>query len=317
MKIVVLDGYTLNPGDLSWEGLQALGDVTIHDRTPPALTVERSAGAEVLLTNKTVLDRPALDRLPDLKYVGVLATGYNVVDLQAARERTVVVTNVPAYSTTSVAQTVFAHLLEHTHNVRAHTESVKKGEWSGCEDFCYWLSPPLELAGLTMGIVGFGRIGRQVARIAVAFGMRVLAYDAQQQRDLPEGCEMAELDRVFAESDAVTCHCPLTPETQHLVNAERLSTMKKTAILINTSRGPVVDESALAAALRSGTIAGAGVDVMGAEPPPADSQLIAAPNCTITPHIAWASGAARARLMSTAVGNLEAFLAGKPRNVVS
>jgi len=317
MKIVVLDGYTLNPGDLSWGPLEALGELTVHDRTPPGLTLERSVASEALLTNKTVLDRAVLEALPALKYVGVLATGYNVVDLEAARERGVVVTNVPAYGTASVAQTVFAHLLEHTHNVRAHTQSVKKGEWSACNDFCYWLSPPLELAGLTMGIVGFGRIGRQVALIAVAFGMRVLAYDAQPQPSVPDGCEMADLDRIFSESDVITCHCPLTPQTEGLVNATRLSAMKESAIVINTSRGPVVDETALAEALRSGEIAGAGVDVMVAEPPPVDSPLLSAPNCTVTPHIAWASGAARARLLNTAVANLRAFQAGRPQNVVS
>ncbi len=317
MKIVVLDGYALNPGDLSWEGLEALGECTVHERTSPAETVARAAGAEVVLTNKTLLGRAVLEALPELKYVGVLATGYNVVDLECASERGVTVTNVPAYSTMSVAQTVFAHLLELTHNVGAHSQSVHRGDWSAGADFCYWLKPVTELDGLVMGIVGFGRIGRQVATIARAFGMKILAYDAMPPQETPEGVEMAGLDRVFAESDVVTLHCPLTPETEGLVNAERLAAMKPTAFLINTSRGPVVDEPALADALKSGQIAGAGLDVMQSEPPAAESPLLGAPNCNITPHIAWASQAARRRLMSVAVGNVKAYLVGTPLNVVS
>jgi glycerate dehydrogenase len=316
MKIVVLDGHALNPGDLSWGELEALGECEIHERTPADLTVTRASGARAALTNKTVLDRAALGQLPDLEYVGVLATGYNVVDLEAARQRGVTVTNVPAYSTSSVAQTVFAHLLELTHNVGLHTASVGRGQWTDCRDFCYWLRPVVELQGLTLGIVGFGRIGRQVARLALAFDMKVLVHDAVTPADLPEGATAADLGTLFRESDAVTLHCPLTPETEKLVDAERLATMKPTAFLINTSRGPVVDSAALAGALREGRIAGAGVDVMTAEPPPADDPLLAAPNCNITPHIAWASRAARQRLMNVAIENLRAFLAGTPQNVV-
>jgi glycerate dehydrogenase len=317
VKIVVLDGHALNPGDLSWQGLEALGECTVHERTPPEETVARAAGAGVALTNKTVLDRGVLEALPELKYVGVLATGYNVVDLECARERGVTVTNVPAYSTASVAQTVFAHVLELTHHVGTHSQSVHRGDWSASRDFCYWLEPVTELDGLVMGIVGFGRIGRQVAGVARAFGMKVLAFDAARPVEMPEGVEFAELDRLFSESDVLTLHCPLTPETKGLVSAERLAAMKPTAFLINTSRGPVVDEAALADALRSGSIAGAGLDVMHSEPPAAEGPLIGAPNCLITPHIAWASRAARQRLMDVAVDNVGAFLAGKPVNVVS
>ena len=316
MRIVVLDGYALNPGDLSWGELEALGDCTVHDRTPPGQVVERARGAGAVLINKVALTRAVLAALPELRYVGVLATGYNVVDVAAARERGVVVTNVPAYGTASVAQMVFAHLLELTHNVGLHAQSVRRGDWTRCPDFCYWLRPPVELAGMTMGIVGFGRIGRQVAGAALAFGMKVLAYDALPGGSVP-GVEMADLDRLFRESDVVTLHCPLTPETQGLVDARRLALMKPTAFLINTSRGPVVDEPALAQALNSGKLAGAGVDVLGVEPPPPDSPLPAAANCNVTPHIAWASQAARRRLLSVAVGNLRAFQAGSPVNVVS
>lgn len=317
MKIVVLDGHTLNPGDLSWAGLEALGELTVHARTAPGQLLPRAAGAEVVLTNKTELDSGALSRLQDLKYVGVLATGYNVVDLEAAALNGVTVTNVPAYSTPSVVQTVFAHLLELTHNVGAHSATVKNGDWSSCEGFCYWLRSPVELQGLTLGIVGFGRIGRRVATVALAFGMKVLAHDATTPVEVPAGVEAAELERVFAGSDAVTLHCPLTPGTRGLVDAEMLSKMKPSAFLINTSRGPVVDEAALAEALNSGRIAGAGVDVLTTEPPPAGNPLLSAKNCNITPHIAWASKAARERLMETAVDNVRAFLEGSPRNVVS
>jgi glycerate dehydrogenase len=317
MRIVVLDGYALNPGDLSWQRLEALGKCTVHDRTVPEEVVPRLRGAGAVLINKVALPRAVLQALPELKYVGVLATGYNVVDLAAARERGVTVTNVPAYGTMSVAQMVFAHLLELTHNVGLHAGSVRRGDWTRCPDFCYWLRPVVELDGLVMGIVGFGRIGRQVAGIALAFGMKVLAYDALPTAESVPGVEMADLDRLFRESDVVTLHCPLTPETEGLVDARRLALMKPTAFLINTSRGPVVDERALAAALESGKLAGAGLDVLAVEPPPADSPLIATANCNVTPHIAWASRAARGRLLGIAVENLRAFQAGSPVNVVS
>ncbi len=317
MRIVVLDGYALNPGDLSWRELEALGECTVHDRTPPEQIAGRARGAGAVLINKVVITRSVLEALPELKYVGVLATGYNVVDTAAARERGVTVTNVPAYGTASVAQMVFAHLLELTHSVGLHAESVRRGDWTRCPDFCYWLRPVVELDGLTMGIVGLGRIGRQTAAIALAFGMRVLAHDVTAPAGGMNGVEMVELDRLFRESDAVSLHCPLTPETERLVDARRLALMKPGAFLINTSRGPLVDERALAEALDAGRIAGAGLDVLSAEPPPAENQLLAARNCNVTPHIAWASRAARGRLLATALENLRNFQAGSPTNVVS
>ncbi|MDZ7619160.1 MAG: D-2-hydroxyacid dehydrogenase, partial [Patescibacteria group bacterium] len=277
----------------------------------------RASDADVLLTNKTVLGRQHFERLPKLRYVGVLATGYDVVDVAAARERSVVVTNIPAYGTPSVAQMVFAHLLNLTQHVAEHATTVRDGRWSRSPDFCYWDFPLIELDGLTMGIVGLGQIGRAVARLAVAFGMRVLAYDATTPAQLPEGVWMtSELSRIFRDADVVTLHCPLTPETRQLVSAERLALMKPTALLINTSRGPLVDEAALAEALRTGRLAGAGLDVLSTEPPPADHPLMIAPHCYITPHIAWATQSARRRLLETAVENIRAFLAGEPRNVV-
>ncbi len=320
MKLVVLDGHSLNPGDLSWEGLAGLGELTVYDRTPPAETVARAAGAEIVLTNKVVLCREIIARLPKLKYIGVLATGYNVVDLEAARERGIPVTNVPAYSTDSVAQMVFAHLLNLTQHVGQHAETVRRGRWTASPDFCYWDYPLVELAGLTMGIIGFGRIGRAVARLAAAFGMSVLAHDEYAQTTAPPGVEFVELDEIFRRSDVVTLHCPLTAETEKLVNAERLGLMKRSAFLINTSRGPVLDEQALADALDSGQIAGAGLDVLTTEPPQAENPLLTADtekNCFITPHIAWATRAARARLLETVVENVRKFLAGHPQNMVN
>jgi len=292
------------------------GKFVVYDRTPADLTVERAGDAQAVLTNKVVLGADELDALPRLRYIGVLATGVNVVDPGAASERGVVVTNVPAYSTEAVAQLVFAHVLNLTHDVAAHDASVKRGEWTDAEDFCYWLKPLVELDGLTLGIVGFGRIGRAVARIGRAFGMNVIAHDPVGG-DAPEGVAMVDLDRVFRDGDVVTLHCPLTKATRHLVNAERLTTMKPTAFLINASRGPVVDERALADALNAGRLAGAGVDVLATEPPSGDNPLLAAKNCVITPHIAWATRAARQRLMDVAADNLEAFLGGAPQNVVN
>jgi len=315
MRIVVLDGYTLNPGDLSWGDLEALARCDIHDRTPPGEVIRRAAGAEIVLTNKVALDRCAIEALPALRYIGVLATGYNIVDTAAARERGIVVANVPDYATRSVAQVVFAHLLELTHHVGHHAQTVRGGRWTSSPDFAYWDYPLVELAGLTMGTIGFGRIGRAVAEIARAFGMRVLAYTMPPQTQ--EGVEFVDLERLFRESDVVSLHCPLTPETAGLVNADRLALMKRSAFLINTGRGPLVDEGALASALNWGRIAGAGLDVLSAEPPRADNPLLAAKNCFITPHVAWASGAARARLLKAVVENVRAFLAGNPRNVVN
>ena len=317
MKIVVLDGRTLNPGDLSWDDLKALGECQIYDRTPRDEVIGRSKEANLLIINKIVLDRPTLEALPALKYVGVMATGYNVVDVKSARERNILVTNVPTYGTQSVAQMVFAHLLELCHHVGHHARTVRDGRWSVSEDFCYWDFPLVELADLTMGIVGYGRIGKTTAAIAKAFGMRVLAYDADARQTSDGNVEPVDLDTVFSESDVVSLHCPLTPDNEGFINADRLATMKKTAFLINTSRGQLVKERDLADALNSSRIAGAGLDVLATEPPRADSPLLKAKNCFITPHIAWATRSARQRLMTTVVDNVRAFLDGKPQNVVN
>jgi glycerate dehydrogenase len=316
MKIVVLDGFTLNPGDLSWDELRALGPCEIFDRTLADQVEPRAAGAGILLTNKTVLSRDSIVRLPALKYIGVLATGTNVVDLGAARERGVPVTNVPAYGTRSVAQATFALLLELTNHTGHHGLTVRAGRWTKSVDWCYWDLPLLELDGLTMGLVGFGRIGRAVAELAHAFGMKVLTHTPSFNRPPPYG-RAVKLEEIFRESDVVSLHCPLTPQTLKLVNAERLRLMKPTAFLLNTSRGPLVDEAALADALNSGVIAGAALDVLSVEPPPTTNPLLLAKNCIITPHNAWATQAARARLLSVAVANVRAFLAGKSVNVVS
>lgn len=317
MRIVVLDGYTLNPGDLTWEALAALGECAVYERSAPGEVVPRARDAEVIFTNKTVLDAATLQLLPKLRYIGVLATGYNVVDVRAARERGVTVTNVPAYSTRSVAQHVFALLLELTQHVGHHARTVREGRWSSAVDFCYWDFPLIELEGLTMGIVGFGRIGQAVARLADAFGMNVLAHVRRPPPTPPRGVRLVELDTLFAESDVVTLHCPLTADNKGLVNARRLAMMKRSAFLINTARGPLVNEADLAAALNAGQIAGAGLDVLAVEPPGADNPLLTAKHCYITPHFAWATGAARARLMDVAIQNLRAFLSEKPVNVIS
>lgn len=313
---VVLDGYAVNPGDLSWEGIQALCDCTVHDRTPPDLTLARSEEAEIIFTNKVVLGRAELDCLPRLRYIGVLATGTNVVDLVAAHEHGVVVTNIPDYSTASVAQLVFAHLLNLTQHVAAHSASVRRGDWTRSPDFCYWLHPLVELDGLTLGLVGFGRIGQAVARIAWALGMRVLVHTRSRRLPPDDRLDYVELDDLFRRSDVVSLHCPLTDSTRGLADARRLALMKPSAFLINTGRGPLVDEAALAAALNDGRIAGAGLDVLSAEPPPADNPLLSARNAQITPHLAWATKAARTRLLAIATDNLCAFLEGQPRHVV-
>ena len=317
MRIVVLDGYTLNPGDLSWDELRALGECIVHDRTTPADVVARAQDAEIIFTNKTVLDRAALQSLPTLRYIGVLATGYNIVDVRTAREQNIVVTNIPTYGTRSVAQHVFALLLELTERVGYHAETVRDGRWSACPDFCYWDYPLIELEGLTMGVVGFGRIGQAVAKLADAFGMKVLAHDVQPPPTLPPFVRLVDLDTLFAQSDVVSLHCPLTAENKGFVNARRLALMKKSAFLINTSRGPLVNESDLAAALNAGQIAGTGLDVLAVEPPRTDNPLLTAKHCYITPHIAWATRAARDRLMKAAVDNVRVFLAGGRQNVVN
>ena len=316
MHIVVLDGHTLNPGDLDWDALQTLGSCEIYTRTPPDQVVSRAQEAEIVLTNKTVLSRESIERLPQLRYVGVLATGYNVVDVEAAGRQGICVTNVPAYGTPSVVQMVFAHLLNLTQHVGEHAQSVRAGDWSRCEDFCYWNFPLVELAGLTMGIVGFGRIGRQVAKVAQTFGIKVIYHDVATVRVPSSAARPVDLDTLFRDSDAVSLHCPLTQANRGLVNKQRLETMQRGAFLINTSRGPLVDEMALAEALNAERIAGAGLDVLCEEPPSADNPLLNAKNCYITPHIAWATRSARQRLMEIAIANVRAFLAGKPQNVV-
>ena len=316
MNIVVLDGHTLNPGDLSWAPLESLGDCTIYDRTPADETLVRAADAEIVLTNKTALPRETIERLPRLQYIGVLATGYNIVDVEAARRRGITVTNVPDYATNAVVQAVFAHLLNLTLHTADHGRGVADGRWSRSPDFSYWDYPLVELAGLTMGIVGFGRIGRATGELARAFGMKVLAFDVNPPDAAPEGVQFVSLDDLFSRSDVVSLHCPLTADTQGLVDGKRLASMRPTSYLINTSRGPLVDETALAEALDAGRIAGAGLDVLATEPPPIDNPLLRAKNCCITPHIAWATTAARRRLLDTVVANVRAFLAGKPQNVV-
>jgi glycerate dehydrogenase len=330
-KIVVLDGYTLNPGDLSWDDLKALGPCEIHERTPAEQVIERAAEATMLLTNKTEIAREHIQNLPKLKYIAILATGTNIVDLAAARERGIVVCNVPAYGTRSVAQTTIALLLELTQHVGAHSQSVHQGRWTTNPDWCYWERPLIELDGLTMGIIGLGRIGTAVSRIARSLGMNVMSFagrgasrnkvaEANSSQwlagTLDSPAKGVDLETLFHESDVASLHCPLSPETKHLINAERLSWMKPSALLINTSRGQLVDEYALAAALNSGKLAGAGLDVLSVEPPPANNPLLTAKNCIITPHLAWATKAARSRLMQVAVENVRAFLGGKPQNVV-
>lgn len=317
MKIVVLDGYGLNPGDLSWEGMQALGELTVYDRTAPAELLERSAGAEVLVTNKTVITAEDMAALPDLKYIGVLATGYNIIDVKAAKERGIVVTNIPAYSTDSVAQMVFAQILNITQRVGHYAYANRHGRWANNPDFCYWDTNLTELHGKKMGIIGLGNTGKATARIAAAFGMQVCAYTSKSQPELPEGIRKMELDEIFRECDIVSLHCPLTPDTKELVNAKRLAAMKPTAILINTGRGPLVNEQELADALNRGVIAAAGLDVLSSEPPLYTNPLLTAKNCFITPHIAWATKEARVRLMDIAVENLKGYLKGEIVNNVA
>lgn len=317
MKLCVLDGYCLNPGDLSWAALEELTDVTVHDRTPGEAVVARASGAQLVMTNKTPLSRETLAQLPELRYIGVLATGYNIVDVVAARERGIVVTNIPTYGTMSVAQHAIALLLELCIQAGEHSRHAKAGGWAASKDWSYWNSPLIELAGKTLGVVGFGRIGRATAKIGDALGMRILAHDTYHG-DAPayEGFRWAGLDELLAESDAVTLHCPLTADNLHMIDAARLRRMKRSAFLVNTSRGPLVKDEDLAAALNEGVIAGAALDVLSVEPPKGDNPLFAAKNCLITPHIAWATQEARARLMEIAVENVKAFLAGRPQNLV-
>ena len=317
MKIVVLDAYAGNPGDLSWDEVRKLGDCDIYDRTAPELVIDRARDAEAVLTNKVPLHRKEIEALPKLKYIGVMATGFNVVDIDAASQHGITVTNVPAYSSASVAQLVFAHLLNMCDSVQHYSQEVHAGKWCHCADFTYVNTPIIELAGKTMGIVGLGHIGQAVARIALAMDMRVQAFTSKPQQALPAGVAKVELDSLFATSDVVTLHCPLNASTRNMVDARRLKLMKPTAMLINTARGPLVDEAALAQALKSGQLMAAGIDVMSKEPPAADNPLLAVDNCYITPHIAWASKEARVRLLDVVTANLKAYLAGKPVNVVS
>ena len=317
MKIVILDGFTLNPGDLSWEDLEKLGECQIFDRTPPALVVQRAIDADILLTNKTPVSRRAITQLRNLKYIGVLATGYNIIDIEAAREKVIPVSNVPTYGTHSVAQMTMALILELTQHAGFHTDFVRKGEWSNAKDWCFWRHPLIELYGQTLGIVGYGRIGRTTGHLASAFGMNVLASDPLLPSGKQKGVQIVDLDTVFRESDIICLHCPLTPSTEEMINLEKLNRMKRTAFLINTSRGQLVNERDLARALNEGIIAGAGLDVLGVEPPSPDNPLLNAKNCLITPHIAWATTAARVRLMKVVVDNIKAFLNNKPQNVVN
>jgi glycerate dehydrogenase len=317
MKIVVLDGYALNPGDLSWDTLKAIGSIEVHDRTKEDEIVSRCQGADVVLTNKTPLSRATLKQLPALKYIGVLATGYNIVDTAAARERSIVVTNIPTYGTASVAQFAIALLLELCHHVGVHGEAVRNGEWSRNPDWSFWKTPLIELSGRTMGIIGFGRIGRQTGAIAAALGMRVVANDAAEANapDYP-GFEWVSLDRIVSESDVLSLHCPLFADNKGMINRERLSRMKPSAFLLNTSRGPLVVDQDLADALNAGVIAGAGLDVLSVEPPAESNPLLSARNCIVTPHIAWATREARSRLLDTAVENVRAFVNGNVVNAV-
>jgi len=313
MKIVVLDGYALNPGDLSWDALKALGEVEIYDRTPPPETLKRASGSEILLTNKTLLMSGELDRLPDVKYIGVLATGYNVVDTEAAKQKGIVVTNVPAYGTMSVAQHVFALIFEFSNYAGSLSEGVRKGRWSSSIDFCYWDKPLTELAGLTIGIIGFGRIGMAVAGIAEALGMKVIISERNEVTEY----ENHTVEELLKSSDVVSLHCPLTPDTKGIINSARLKLMKSSALLVNTARGPLIVEKDLADALNEGRIGGAALDVLSVEPPPSDNPLLSAKNCIITPHVAWASLSARKRLMDIAVSNVRQYLSGNPVNVVN
>lgn len=312
MKICILDGYSLNPGDLDWSPVKRLGDVTLFDRTPADKIVERAADADIVLTNKVPFSADTLRQLPRLRFICVLATGYNIIDTEAAARQGVVVANIPAYSTMSVAQMAFAHILNITNHVASYAREVADGKWTNCPDFCFWDSALTELAGKTMGIVGLGNTGMATARIAVAMGMKVVALTSKSADTLPEGITPAPLDDVLASADVVSLHCPLTPSTRHLINAASIAKMKPSAILINTGRGPLVDEQAVADALNGGRLAAFGADVLSQEPPRGDNPLLSARNCFLTPHIAWATLEARTRLISTATENVRQFIAGEP-----
>ena len=318
MKIVVLDGFTLNPGDLSWKGLKQIGDVMVYDRTAPDMVVERAKDAEILITNKAVIDEQVLNQLPLVKYIGVLATGYNVVDVETAKKKGVIVTNVPGYSTASVVQMTFALLLELTLHIQRHSDAVMDGKWAQSKDFAFWNFPLVELAGKTMGVIGFGNIGKRVVDVAIALGMNVICSSrTQSDQSQRTNFRWVGITELLEQSDVVTIHCPLTTENKGLINKENLQLMKRTAYLINTARGPIINDQDLADALNQGVIAGAGMDVLSVEPPQGNNPLFKAQNCIITPHIAWATQEARIRLMDIAVRNVTAFVSGRPINVVN
>lgn len=318
MKIVVLDGYTLNPGDLTWERLEKLGEVKVYDRTPTDKILERIGDAEAIFTNKTPITKETLDKAPNIKWIGVLATGYNVVDVNAAKEKGVLVTNIPTYGTTAVGQMAFALLLEVCHHVWAHSEAVRKGDWTNNADWCFWNYPLIELAGKTIGVIGYGRIGQTTGKIAQAFGMKVLAFDEYQNKDLEsETMKYVSLDELLANSDVISLHCPLFPSTEGIINKNTIAKMKDGVIILNNSRGPLVVEQDLADALNSGKVYAAGLDVVSTEPIKMDNPLVTAKNCIITPHISWAPKESRERLMNIAVENLEEFIKGTPINVVN
>ena len=316
MKIVILDGYALNPGDLSWDGISRQGTCIIYDRTPKELAVERALEAEAVFTNKVVLNREIIQQLPKLKFIGVLATGFNVVDVQAASDAGIVVTNIPAYSTASVAQMVFSHILNFAQNVGVHAQSVAAGEWAASVDFAYWKTPQIELAGKTLGIIGFGKIGQEVAKIGLAFGMKII-FTSRSKKEMAFESIQVDLDTLLKESDFISINCPLTVENTGFMNKAAFAKMKPTAFLVNTGRGPLVNEQDLADALNAGMIAGAGLDVLSVEPALPDNPLVGAKNCYITPHIAWATFEARSRLMQIAADNLSSFLNGTPKNKVN
>lgn len=318
MKIVVLDGYTLNPGDISWEGMEVFGDVTVYDRTKAEEVVERIGDAEVVYTNKTPITKDTLDACPNVKFIGVLATGYNIVDIAAAKEKGIPVSNIPTYGTAAVSQYAIALLLELCHHIGEHSDAVKAGEWTSNPDWCFWKYPLVELDGKTMGIIGFGRIGQDTGKIAQALGMKVLAYDAFKRPELEsETCHYVDLDTLLKESDVISLHCPLFPDTEGIINKDTIAKMKDGVMIINDSRGPLIVEKDLREALDSGKVAGAAVDVVSTEPIEMDNPLIGAKNVIITPHIAWAPKESRQRLMNIAVDNLKCYVENKPQNVVN
>jgi len=317
MKIVILDGYTENPGDLSWDGFEKIGELTVYDRTPTDKIEERIGGAEIVITNKTPVSKATIDSCPNLKYIGVLATGYNIVDVKAAKDRGVLVTNIPTYGTGAVGQFAIALLLEICHHIGHHDEAVHTGRWENNDDWCFWDYPLIELAGKTMGIIGFGRIGQTTGRIAKALGMKVIAFDERQNDSGKAIAEYVSLDSLFAESDVISLHCPLFPATEGIINKGSIAKMKDGVIILNNSRGPLIVEQDLADALNNGKVYAAGVDVVSSEPIKSDNPLLNAKNCIITPHISWAPKESRKRLMDIAVGNLQAFVDGKPVNVVN